>query len=412
MQTEPTSLSQPLRQELPGRSRIRQRFIYFWQFWADSFRQVFPLYIAAHVVLLVISLYAPSTMKPAGSAIQGTNTLGIIWRSWLRWDAIHYLSLAQNGYPLHFSSDVAFFPLYPLLVHGMGFLFHNLIIDGLLLSHVASLILMLVLYQFVKEELDEKVAKYSLICLVIFPTALFLWAAYPEALFLCLITLSFYAMRHRSWWLAGTFGLFACLARPNGIFLLLPFCYEYMRQRNFHWRAIRWDALSALFLPIGVLFFALYCEVRYGDPLAFSHAQVFWLRSWNYPWYGMIESLRMALSQAYVFKHLCMLSLDLFPDLLALAVIVISFLDRTRLGSRHWTYTFYALALWLFSNSYFSAYRLMMGVGRNMLMIFPLFLMLGWLAARYRWFRILYLPLSGAFCFFWLVMFLTGYVVD
>lgn len=412
MKVEPMSLSQPPHEEPASHSQLYQRLIRFWQAWADTFRVVFPLYISVQVALLVISFYAPSSMILAQHADWSYNSLGVLWRSWLRWDSVHYLNLAQNGYPLHFAADVAFFPLFPLLVHIMTFLLPNALIDGLLLSHFASLILMFVLYQLVKEELGEKAAKYSLLCLIIFPTALFLWAAYPESLFLCLITLSFYAMHHRSWWLAGIFGLFACLARPNGFLLLVPFCYEYLRQHDFHWRTIRWDVLSALLLPLGVLLFAVYCTIRYGDPLAFSHAQSFWLRTWNYPWHGIVKSLRIALSSSNVFWSLCMLSLDLLPNLLALALIVIALFARNRLGIHHWTYTFYAVALWLFSNSNFGDTKPLIGVGRNTLMILPLYLMLGLLASRYRWFRTLYLPLSGALCFFWLVMYLTGYIVD
>lgn len=360
----------------------------------------------------MLSLYAPSTMLLAQHPDWSNNSLGVLWRPWLRWDAVHYLNLAQNGYPPHFASDIAFFPLFPLIVHGLTFVIPNALVAGLLLSHVASLVLMLVLYQFAKEEFEEKVANYALLCLVLFPTTLFLWAPYPEPLFLCLITLSLYAMRHRSWWLAGIFGLFACLARPNGILLFLPFCYEYFRQCNFRWRSIRRDILSALLLPLGVLFFVLYCAVRYSDPLAFSHAQSFWQRTWNFPWYGIIKSLQIALASPDVFRALCMLSLDWLPNLLALVLIILALLGRNRLGSRHWTYTFYALALWLFSNSNFGNTKPLIGVGRNTLMILPLYFMLGLLASRYRWFRLLYLPLSAALCFFWLVLFLTGYTVD
>lgn len=414
MKVRPTRalLSQLPHKELLLLSQIRQRLVLFSQVWIAAFRQVFPLYISIQVVLLVISLYAPSTMILAQHPDWSSNSLRVLWRAWFRWDTVHYINLAQNGYPPQFSSDVAFFPLFPLLVHGLTFLIPNALIAGLLLSHLASLILMLVLYQLVKEELGEKAAGYALLCLIIFPTALFLWAAYPESLFLCLTTLSFYTMRHRSWWQASIFGLFACLARPNGILLLLPFCFEYLRQHDFRWRAIRWDALSALLLPVGLLLYMLYCAVRYGDPLAFSHAQSFWQRKWNYPWYGMIKSIEIALGSSNVLRALLMLSLDLLPNLLALAVITISLLGRNRLGSRHWTYTFYALALWLFNNSNFGNTKPLLGVGRNTLMILPLYLMLGLLASRFRWFRSLYLPLAGALCFFWLILFLTGYIVD
>ncbi len=36
-----------------------------------------------------------------------------------RWDAVWYLHIAEHGYP--HTTEAAYFPLYPLLVHAVGF---------------------------------------------------------------------------------------------------------------------------------------------------------------------------------------------------------------------------------------------------------------------------------------------------
>ena len=383
----------------------------FRKTWGPACRQVIPLYVAIQLVLALVSIYAGSVLIHPQSSTWGANSLSILWKLWLRWDTVHYFTLVQQGYPAQYASDIAFFPLFPLLVRGMALVYSNILIDGLLISRVAGLVLLLVLYQLAKEELGEKVASYVLIGLCLFPTALFLWAAYPESLYLALIASSFYAMRHRAWWLAGLCGLFASMARPNGILLLLPFCFEYLRQIHFNWRNVRWNILSVLLVPTGLLLFALFCYQRYGDALAFAHAQSFWNRVWTWPWMGPYLALHKALVP-FSLTALCMLTLDLVPNLLALVLIACTFLHRNKLGERHWTYVLYAIALWLFSACSITGYKPLLGAGRNMLAILPLYLILGVLAERSRWFRMLYFPLSGALCLFWLILFLTGYIVD
>jgi Gpi18-like mannosyltransferase len=409
VKTDTGALPQP--SSAPAQPPERQRFL---QVWWPACKQVFPLYVAIQIILLAISLYAPALMhlesQPVGWSV---NSLSAIWRSWDRWDTLRYLTLAQNGYPAQYSSNVAFFPLFPLLIRGLSYLMPDQLTSGLLIARVAALVLLIVLYQFVKEEFGEKVSWYTLICLLVFPASTFLWAAYPESLFLCLTVLSFYAMYHRSWWLAGIFGLFACLARPNGIILLLPFCFEYLRQIQFRWQAIRWNALSAALLPLGVLLFSAFCYAQYGDLLAWEHAQSFWQRTTHVPWYALFRAIDIALMYPNYFQTLTSLSLNWFPDVLALVMtlVLIAFavFARQRSGSHRWTYVLYAVSLWLFNNIDVSKYDPLLGTARNTLIMLPLFLMLGLLAERYRWFRTLYLPFSAALCLLWLVMFVTGY---
>ena len=390
----------------------------FINFWLPAFKQIFPSYLVVHIILIVLSLYATLLMIPASVANAGAaipmNSLSVLWRTWDRYDSVYYLAIAKDGYGTN-AGHAAFFPLFPMLVHGITWNVFSVMIGGLLISSLAGLVLMVVLYQLVLEELGEEVAKRSVLYMLVFPTAFFLWAIYPESLFLCLTVLSFYAMRHNRWWLAALFGLLACLTRPNGVFLFLPFCFEYLRQRSFRWQAIRWDVLSVLLIPLGLGIFSLYCYLHYGDALAFSHAQLSWKRVFHYPWYGIIQAIQIdfskpvAVHQPDALAAVLASSLDLLPDLLALLLIGLSIIGVCRLGTRHWSYVLYAALLWLFANI-LPAYLPwpLMGTGRNMLVIFPLFLMLAQLG-RNRWFHLLYISVAGTLCFLWATQFLTGY---
>jgi Gpi18-like mannosyltransferase len=64
------------------------------------------------------------------------------------------------------------------------------------ISNVAGLVMLMVLYQLVREDFGSEIAERAVLYLAIFPTAFFFAAAYNESLFLCLALLSFYYMRH------------------------------------------------------------------------------------------------------------------------------------------------------------------------------------------------------------------------
>jgi hypothetical protein len=392
-------------------THVTSSFRRFVNFWFPAWKQVFPLYVAIQIGVLVISLYAPTLMlyrKPA--MVIAKNSLSILWRTWFRYDSVLYLTIAGNGYTQSLKS-AAFLPLYPTLIRVLTRLEpgHSSLIAALIISRIAGLVLLMVLYQLAREAWGEQVAQRAILSMVAFPTAFFLWAAYPEAVFLCLTVISFYAMYRNNWWLAGVMGLLSCLTRPNGIFLFLPFCFEYLRQRQFCWRAIRWNALSVALPIAGLGFFVLYCYIHYGDIFAFFHGQQAWKHTISLPGYGLIEEVQLALRQPNVLKAFLASSLNTLPDVLALLLIGLSIFGVCRLGNHHWTYVIYATQLWLFANS-FPGDPPLLGIGRNILMIFPIFLMLAQLG-RYRWFHLIYLSLAAPLCFFWLMQFITGYSI-
>ncbi|WP_149401764.1 hypothetical protein [Dictyobacter arantiisoli] len=216
-------------------------------------------------------------------------------------------------------------------------------------------------------------------------------------------------MRQKYWWLAGIAGLLACLLRPNGIFLFLPFCFEYLRQHHFSWRAIRWDVLYAGLIPVGLLIYGLYCYHHYGDFLAFSHGQQSWKRTTQLPWVGLYRDMEAIIAKHTYLRDFLSHSLDLFPDLLAFFLIGLSAVGFCRLGNRHWSYVLYGASLWIFANCFPAGFeRPLLGTGRNMLIIFPLFLILAQLG-RFRWIHLLYLSIAVPLCFFWCFQFIVGY---
>ena len=383
----------------------------FWQRWSNALKEVVPLYIAIHVAFFVISCL--SILFVVRDFQWAAMPLRTLWQAWRRWDSGHYVVIALHGYqqPYH----TAFFPLFPILERALSILTHgDPFIAGLIISDVSTLVLLLVLYQLVNEDFDAERATHTILYLSIFPTAFFFATAYNEALFLCLTLMSFYNIRHGNWWLAGLFGFLAGLTRSVGLLLLLPFCYEYLRQRQFDLRKTRVDVLAGVLIPAAILLFGVYCYLRFHDFLAFSHAEVTWQRELRWPWHGIIGSIKAILisSGPLSFQTLRNL-LDLGPDLLVGALIVLGFVGPWRLPRSLWSYGIYAGALYLFLQFFptgGTGIFPLQSMSRYMLEIFPAFIMLA-AFAKYRIFHLNYLFVSGALLFFLLMQFLTGHWV-
>jgi hypothetical protein len=264
----------------------------------QTVREVTVDFIVTRFAIIVIAELAAVIIgqRPGEHTQESHNLLLNVWG---RWDAVHYLDIATIGYH---GTDMAFFPLYPLLIAGIGALIGNHLVAGLLVSNVALFFGLLFLYKLVEHEFDRGVARRAIFYISIFPTAVFFSAVYTESLFFMLTVASFYYMRQRRWWLAGGIGLFAAMTRVEGVLLIVPFVIEWATA---HWNVLKdpfdpqqpaalRDAvvglLPILLIPIGLVLYMGYLWVLNGDPLYFSHVQIHWQRHLAAPWTSVINS--------------------------------------------------------------------------------------------------------------------------
>lgn len=209
---------------------------------------------------------------------------------WNRWDAGHYVRIAENGYHLG-PGFPAFFPLYPLLVHIFdAVLPGDALISALVVANAAAFGALAVLFRLAEHEFGPRVAQRAAWYLAAFPTGFFLFIGYNESLFLLLAVGALYAARRGHWWLAGALGAFSSAARLFGLLLMAPLAIEYLRQRG----RLRLDVLSIALVPLGVVAYSVYCAVELGDPLAFSAAQDQWGRNYTFPGGAWLTSLEQA----------------------------------------------------------------------------------------------------------------------
>jgi hypothetical protein len=250
--------------------------------------------VTRFAIIVIAELAAVIIGQRAGTHVQESRNL--LLAVWGRWDAVHYLDIATIGYH---GTDMAFFPLYPLLIAGLGKVVGNHLIAGLIVSNAAFFFALLYLYKLVEHEFDRHVARRAIFYISVFPTAVYFSAVYTEALFLMLTIASFYYMRERRWWIAGAIGLFAALARVEGILLVVPFAIEWATA---HWEILRAGrpperraaiahALPIVLIPLGLALYMAFLWVLNGDPLYFSHVQVNWNRHLAAPWTAIWNSI-------------------------------------------------------------------------------------------------------------------------
>jgi Gpi18-like mannosyltransferase len=193
--------------------------------------------------------------------------------SWGGFDGVHYLSITAKGYA-DTAFVQAFFPVFPLLLR----FFANPLLAGLILNFMLTAAVALVLYQLVLLDYSAKVAKWSFLAFLLFPTSLFLGSLYTEPLFLLLVLGSFLMARKGQWAWAGILAGLASGTRIIGVLLLPALLVElwlqakpksikqFIRER---WRQLAWLALGLT----GLLGYMYYLWLTFGDPLYFLHVQ-------------------------------------------------------------------------------------------------------------------------------------------
>lgn len=320
---------------------------------------------------------------------------------WQRFDTLHYLRIAEDGYAAE--EDSVFPPLYPaainLLGRPLGALFGTGpgdLLAAVIIANGAFLATLILLYQVSQAELDDSAARRTLVYLTVFPTAFFMLAAYTESLFLLLAMGSIWAARRDRFWLAGILGLIAPLVRLTGWVLAAPLAYEYLARRDFNWRRIEWSGLATLLPLAGTGLFLLYRETS-GLPSLATIYSTYWYQETAIPGQDLITAIRQMIAGGATFT----LFFDFFCALLLLATTIVALRRLPRV------YGLYSLMLFLFMLIPTSELKPLYSFSRYALVFFPTFMVLGQ-AGRRPWTNrlivypsaLLYLYFSGQF-FMW-----------
>ncbi|MBC7775482.1 MAG: glycosyltransferase family 39 protein, partial [Phycisphaerae bacterium] len=108
----------------------------------------------------------------------------------------------------------------------------NYLWSGLIVSNLALIAALILLFNLVEARYGRRAAKSTLIGLALYPTYFFNMAYYAESLTLLFMVGTFYAMDKQRWPLAGLCASLAVLAKLPAVVLLAPLIWEFGRQRR------------------------------------------------------------------------------------------------------------------------------------------------------------------------------------
>ena len=258
---------------------------------------VFILWVFTLSRIVIIAAMAVSPWVIPAAATPGQwNLEDPLLRPLFRWDATWYLSIARHGYTYNGNpaqaQNVVFLPLYPLTCRlcqlGTGL---SIPWCAVLLSHLAFLVALAVLYILTTRELGSAVARRAVLLLAFFPASLSFSTMYTEAFYLTFSLLAFTAFRQRHWLRGGLWAGLASATRVPGILLVLPLLCEalpHLDECRRRWRVLLASGLAGS----GLVAFMGYEWLAFGDPLANFRVQgQAWGRRWGWPDESLVRGL-------------------------------------------------------------------------------------------------------------------------
>jgi hypothetical protein len=252
--------------------------------------------LASRVVVLVAGAYG--VLVPRGWEFSPLSThLGAAGNALLgpatRFDAAYYLSIASHGYTSRPDLPV-FFPLYPLLIHGLSYLTGSDVIAGVAISWASFGIALVLLHRLAELELGNRAADATVLLLAFTPLSFFFTAVYTESLFLLLSVGTIYAARRERWALAGILGALATLTRVTGILLVVPILIMHLPSRRRPGRHLGW----VLLMPAALVGYLAFLAASGFSWLAPFQDEAHWDRHTTGPIGGIELAVRLAIRSA------------------------------------------------------------------------------------------------------------------
>ncbi|MEU1123210.1 hypothetical protein ABZ371_06400 [Streptomyces sp. NPDC005899] len=308
-------------------------------------------YAAVRAVGLVVFLVAASAAGKDPARLLGG-----------RWDSVWYQRIAEHGYGYTVTlpdggvhSDLAFFPLLPVLERGLAAVGPlTLQGAGIALAWLAGLLAAWGIHAVGTEIRGRRTGIVLAALWGAYPTAFVQSMAYTETLFTALAAWSLHAVLRGRWTTAGALCVFAGLTRPSAAALIAALTVtaavtlvreyrlgggERLLRRNAHM------VLGVFLAPLGWLAYVVFVGVREGGPLAYFQVQAQWGNSIDggralagfilgLPWPAVL-GLCAALGLLGWLVFLCVRQRQPLPVLVyGIAIVVISLIGSGYFGSR------------------------------------------------------------------------------
>ncbi len=217
-------------------------------------------------LFLIVPVIAATLLLPVRPGQEYTIRFDRILYPFANFDGVHYLRIAAQGY----STNLRFFPLFPLLINLLSHFGLSISFAGLILSRLFFILGISTLANLIRKDYGLRATRQIILFLLLFPTAFFLISIYSEGLFLLLTAGSFYLARKNHWFLACLVGLLLSATRLVGIAILPALLVEYFFQK----RKVRFlELIQFAIVPLGLIGYMIYNKIYFGDYLLFFKSQ-------------------------------------------------------------------------------------------------------------------------------------------
>jgi Mannosyltransferase (PIG-V) len=203
------------------------------------------------------------------------------------WDGFWYRSVANIGYPgyvSHWQTNLGFFPLYPLSMKALSYVFFwapygrigAITVAGLFISLIGGFVTAVLVQRMASEWWDAAAGRRAVLLFCLFPGSVIFSMVYAEGLAIPLAAGCIYALSHRRWVLAGLLAGINTAVEPEA-FVLIVVCAVSalleLRRQGWSIRAAA-PSFAAPFLSVfGGLSFGAYLWGHTGSPFASFIAQ-------------------------------------------------------------------------------------------------------------------------------------------
>ena len=269
--------------------------------------------LVSALIALLVNLAFPLYQREQFTVFGSTSPF---WDTFARYDTGHFEGIAWGGYaPLAGGrSNIAYFPVYPLLIRAVGRLFgrHHAVyfISGIGIAWASFILAMIALYALARLDLSPRRAERAVLLTTIFPFAFFFGVAYSESTFLLFAVLAFYGFRTRRWMLGGLCGAMATATRVPGIMMMPALAWIAWQTTSTtstsSAESTRRDRMWAGFaLAIAASGFGAYCFYIYwltGNPFEWAAT----LQRWGYypggaPWHAPVGLIAHLVTHPYAY---------------------------------------------------------------------------------------------------------------
>ena len=232
----------------------------------------------------------------------------LFWDTFARYDSGWYHGIASQGYIYGAGgrNNLAFFPVYPMLMRAGGTLLggrqEDYYFAGIVVSWLAFAAAMTVLYRVALLDLPRPAALRAVMYAAAFPFAYFFGMVYSESVFLLALVLSVYALRTRRWVVAALSGALMTATRVTGVMAVPGLALIAWRVAGADRRSQMLALLAVAASMAGIGLYSLFNYQLSGTPLAWYDAITFWgYRPGGNPFGGVLGLLQALVTRPYQF---------------------------------------------------------------------------------------------------------------